>query len=236
MIEHFAIAFLIGLQASLHCIGMCGPLALAAPINKSSKQKALLGSFLYNLGRISSYSYLGFLIALIGIQNWMLGAIQWISITTGSLMILSIFLGSLETWFGFRNFSAFIGKFISQRFASVKQVPRPLRPYLFGILNGFLPCGMVYTALLFSLSSVSFMETIFSMLIFGLGTLPVMFFIPLMGQQKMLTYLPRHTQKILLFIIGLLLILRGLGLGIPYLSPSLDIQQQHVQPSAVHCK
>ncbi|MEN9742845.1 MAG: hypothetical protein RLZZ65_650 [Bacteroidota bacterium] len=236
MIEHFAIAFIIGLQASLHCVGMCGPLALAAPIDKSSKQKAVLGSLLYNFGRISSYTYLGFLMALIGIHSWMLGAIQWVSISTGLLMILSIFLGSMETWFGFRNFSAFVGKVVAKRFASVKQVPSTLRPYLFGMLNGFLPCGMVYTAVLFSLSSISFTETIVSMLFYGLGTLPVMFFIPLMGQQKILAYLPQYTQKVLLFIIGLLLIVRGLGLGIPYLSPSLDIEQQHKQPSAVHCK
>jgi sulfite exporter TauE/SafE len=235
MITHLIFAFLIGLQASLHCVGMCGPLALAAPINKATKHKAILGSGLYNLGRISSYTYLGFLIGLIGLQNWMLGAIQWVSIATGILMVLSTFVGSIETWFGIRYLSAFVGKAISNRFSSVKKAPVPLRPYLFGALNGFLPCGMVYTALIFSLSATSLMETIFSMLFFGLGTLPIMFFIPLIGQQKLLAYLPRYTQKVLLLFIGLLLILRGLGLGIPYLSPQLDFQQ-HGQPSAVHCK
>jgi sulfite exporter TauE/SafE len=79
------------------------------------------------------------------------------------------------------------------------------------------------------------METIFSMLFFGLGTLPIMFFIPLIGQQKLLAYFPRYTQKVLLLIIGLLLILRGLGLGIPYLSPQMVIEQQHGQPTVVHC-
>lgn len=235
MIGTIAIAFLIGLQASLHCVGMCGPLALAAPIDQSNQHKAVWDAFKYNLGRISSYTYLGFLVGLIGLQNWMLGAIQWISIATGSIMILSIFLGSMETWFGFRNLSAYLGKAISSRFSSVKKAPAALRPYLFGLLNGFLPCGMVYTAVLFSLGAANLMETIFSMLFFGLGTLPIMFFIPLIGQQKLLAYFPRYTQKVLLLIIGLLLILRGLGLGIPYLSPQMDIEQQHGQPTVVHC-
>lgn len=235
MIGTIAIAFLIGLQASLHCVGMCGPLALAAPIDQSNQQKAVWGAFKYNLGRIASYTYLGFLVGLIGLQNWMLGAIQWISIATGSIMILSIFLGSMEAWFGFRKLSGYVGKAISSQFSSVKKAPAALRPFLFGMLNGFLPCGMVYTAVLFSLGAANLMETIFSMLFFGLGTLPVMFFIPLMGQQKLLAYLPRYTQKMLLFIIGLLLVLRGLGLGIPYLSPQMNIEQLHGQPTLVHC-
>jgi sulfite exporter TauE/SafE len=235
MIGTIAIAFLIGLQASLHCVGMCGPLALAAPIDQSNQHKAVWGAFKYNLGRISSYTYLGFLVGLIGLQNWMLGAIQWISIATGSIMILSIFLGSMETWFGFRKLSGYVGKAISSRFSSVKKAPAALRPFLFGMLNGFLPCGMVYTAVLFSLGAANLMETILSMLFFGLGTLPIMFFIPLMGQQKLLAYFPRYTQKVLLLIIGLFLILRGLGLGIPYLSPHMDIEQQHGQPTVIHC-
>mgnify|MGYP002400068970 CR=1 FL=1 len=235
MIDHFAIAFLIGLQSSIHCIGMCGPLALAAPIDKSNQQKAVWGAIKYNIGRITSYTYLGFLVGLIGLQNWMLGAIQWISIVTGSVMILSIFLGSMETWFGFRKLSGYVGKAIASRFSSVKKTPAALQPFLFGMLNGFLPCGMVYTAVLFSLGAANLLETTFVMLFFGLGTLPIMLFIPLMGQQKLLAYFPRYTQKVLLLIIGLLLILRGLSLGIPYLSPQMDIEQQHVKPSVIHC-
>ena len=69
MIGTIAIALIIGLQASLHCVGMCGPLALAAPIDQSNQQKAIWGALKYNLGRISSYTYLGFLVGLIGLQN-----------------------------------------------------------------------------------------------------------------------------------------------------------------------
>ena len=114
---------------------MCGPLALAAPIDQSNQHKAVWGAFKYNLGRISSYTYLGFLVGLIGLQNWLLGAIQWISIATGSIMILSIFLGSMETWLGFRNLSAYVGKAISSRFSSVK---RHLQRYVLS----FLVCSM----------------------------------------------------------------------------------------------
>jgi sulfite exporter TauE/SafE len=236
MIFSTVIGLLIGLQATLHCVGMCGPLALAAPIDRSQKNRAFWGSLTYNFGRITSYTYLGFLLGLLGIGAIWIHAIQVLSVLSGLFFIATAFFGSLETWFIFRQLTAKIGQFNARLFPEIKKMPRALRPYLFGILNGLLPCGMVYLALMYALSSASIAEGALSMFFFGLGTLPVMFFIPLMGQQRFYQVFPRQTQKILLGIIGLLLILRGLNLGIPYLSPSMETPHDHSQPKVECCE
>jgi sulfite exporter TauE/SafE len=171
----------------------------------------------------------------LGIGAIWIHAIQVLSVLSGLIFIATAFFGSLETWFIFRQLTAKIGQFNARLFPEIKKMPRALRPYLFGILNGLLPCGMVYLALMYALSSASIAEGALSMFFFGLGTLPVMFFIPLMGQQRFYKLFPRQTQAILLCIIGLLLVLRGLNLGIPYLSPSMATPHHNSQPTVECC-
>lgn len=218
----YSISFLIGLQATLHCVGMCGPLAFAAPIKRTNTKTAVWGTLIYNIGRITTYSYLGFLLGMFGIGQAWIYAIQLVSLLTGFVFIATAIYGSLETWYIWRPISQKIGAFSTKLFPIVKNVNPSFRPFLFGLINGLLPCGMVYLALLHGLSGASLVETVISMLFFGLGTLPVMFFIPLVGQERFYRILPRHTQKILLILIGFLLVLRGLGLGIPYVSPKVQ--------------
>lgn len=236
MIFPTLIGFIIGLQATLHCVGMCGPLALAAPIDRSHKNRAYWGSLTYNFGRITSYTYLGFLLGLLGIGSTWIHAIQVLSILSGLFFLASALFGSMESWFGFRQLTAKIGQFNARLFPAIKKMPRALRPYLFGVLNGLLPCGMVYLALVYALSCPTLVDSILSMLFFGLGTLPMLFFIPLIGQQRFYQLVPRQTQKILLVIIGLLLILRGLNLGIPYLSPKMETPHNQSQPKVECCE
>lgn len=230
------IGFIIGLQATLHCVGMCGPLALAAPIDRSQKKRALWGSLTYNLGRISSYTYLGFLLGLLGMGFTWIYAIQVLSILSGLFFLATALFGSMESWLGIRQLTSKIGQFNARLFPAIKKMPSALRPYLFGLLNGLLPCGMVYLALIYALSCSNLLDGVLSMFFFGLGTLPVLFFIPLIGQQRFYQLVPRQTQKILLGIIGLLLILRGLNLGIPYLSPSMEKPHNHSQPKVECCE
>lgn len=236
MIFHSIVAFVIGLQATLHCVGMCGPLALAAPIDRRTRSRALWGSLSYNIGRISTYIYLGFLLGLIGFSSILLEGVQIISELSGLIFISSAFFGSIETWGLLRPITTLIGQLNSGLFPRVKKVPNLFRPYIFGLLNGLLPCGMVYLALLYSFSSSNLFGSMLSMFFFGLGTLPVMFFIPLIGQEKLYAVFPKNAQKVLLVLLGFLLILRGFGLGIPYLSPRIDKPSEpHAQPSIECC-
>jgi hypothetical protein len=231
------IGFAIGLQATLHCVGMCGPLALAAPIDRSRKSTALWGSLTYNFGRISTYTYLGFLIGLFGMSKAWLNAIQVLSVLSGLFFIATVIFGSIESWGPLRFITAQISRLNSRLFPEVKKMPRALRPFLFGLLNGLLPCGMVYLALIYALSSPNMTESALRMFFFGLGTLPVMLFIPLIGQDRFFHLFPKNTQKILLLLIGGLLVLRGLGLGIPYLSPTIQAPATpNAQPSIECCE
>lgn len=236
MIAYFLIFFFLGLQSTLHCVGMCGPLAFAAPIQKRSVSTAVLGSLSYNFGRITSYSYLGFLIGLLGISKWFINTAQWLSILTGLIMMASIFIGAIETWPMIRSISARVGSTLSKLFPKIRKAPGYSQPYLFGLINGILPCGMVYIALIYSMGTPDSFSAFLGMFFFGTGTLPIMFFMPLVGQQKLLAHLPRYTHKVLLFIIASLLIIRGLGLGIPYLSPAIKAPTEaHQQPSVECC-
>lgn len=235
MIFQYSISFLIGLQATLHCVGMCGPLAFAAPINRTNKKAAIWGSLTYNFGRLTTYSYLGFLLGIIGIGQIWIYAIQLISILTGFIFIASATFGSLETWQISRPITRYIGSLSTKLFPIVKKVNLKFRPFLFGLINGTLPCGMVYLALLHGLSSKSLPDTILSMLFFGLGTLPVMFFIPLIGQERFYRLLPKQTQKVMLLLIGFLLVLRGLGLGIPYFSPKVEKPEAPNSRPSIEC-
>lgn len=230
------IAFLFGLQASLHCIGMCGPLALAAPINRSTKKNILFGTIAYNFGRIVTYSYIGFVVGLFGIGGILIEGIQIISIISGLIIIIAAFFGSMETWPYLRILTSKIGLLSSRLFPEIKKAPIHFRSFLFGLVNGMLPCGMVYMALLLALSNANALAVSMAMLTFGLGTLPIMFFIPLIGQKRIFKMLPVYLQRLLLIIIGTLLILRGLGLGIPYISPSISKPMDpNAQPSVECC-
>lgn len=236
MIFQYSISFLMGLQATLHCVGMCGPLAFAAPINRKNKKAAIWGSITYNFGRITTYSYLGFLIGLIGIGNAWIHAIQILSVLTGVILLATLDFGSPETWPFWRSFIQKIGKISGFLFPFIKQADPKFRPFLFGTVNGLLPCGMVYTALFHALASSSTAETVLSMVFFGLGTLPFMFFIPLIGQERFYQLFPRKAYKAMLLAIGILLILRGMGLGIPYLSPRVQLPASpHSQPTIECC-
>ena len=88
MFSFFISAFFLGMIENLHCIGMCGPIALALPLNRESKIEIINGILQYNLGRIFTYSLLGFLIGFIGLSIHLIGLIQGLSIATGIGIII----------------------------------------------------------------------------------------------------------------------------------------------------
>ncbi len=216
-------SFLLGIGSMFHCVGMCGPLAMTIPFGKRSFFHLLSGLILYNTGRILVYTALGLIVGSAGLSLGLFGFFQWISILAGVLMILFAW----RKWLS----GSFVGKLpvqgvyrlVSRLMKSAKTYPRVLRIFLMGVINGLLPCGMVYLALLNAFSGGTAVSGAFSMLFFGLGTLPVMFFLG-WSANRLSTGIRRLFGKMLpyaLTIIGLLVILRGLNLGIPYVSPAV---------------
>lgn len=216
-------AFILGAVTSLHCMGMCGPLALALPANSgSSKIRHITGRLVYNLGRAVTYAAMGILAGLLGKSVKLFELQNTVSILFGVLLLASLFLSTqnLPAWVircFYKPIQSGLGRILKR--GSLTGL------FQIGLLNGLLPCGMVYAALaLASLQSGPLNGAIF-MFLFGLGTLPLMFAISLGGlslrSPKLQPVLNRVIPTVT-FLVAVLLILRGLSLNIPYISPDLN--------------
>jgi uncharacterized protein len=223
--ETLTTALILGLLSNIHCLGMCGPIAFLLPLNKSTRSTKIAGIVVYNLGRISNYTLLGLLFGVFG-QGLRLGKFQqYAAIGFGILILLWIYV-PLLTKKSYINGSRLIRfhNFIKSKLG--RQLKRSSLRSLFilGILNGLLPCGMVYLAVAGALSTGNLNGGIMFMLFFGLGTLPVMTLVPFYSNR--ITYSNRirvgKVLPVLLTIMALAIIIRGLNLGIPYLSPKLN--------------
>ena len=216
--------FTLGFAGSLHCVGMCGPLSLALPTHHLSGSMKLLSLLLYQFGRIITYSVMGFIFALAGRGIYMAGVKQWFSVTLGMLVLLVALLyfvkqGSIHLSFLNRFYltvSEQIGKII-QRHPGISGF------LLLGMANGLLPCGMVYIALAATLSFYKVYEGIGFMAMFGAGTLPAMMLVGYGGQlvSPGIKKLFRKSIPFFITATGIILILRGLNLGIMFISPVL---------------
>jgi len=216
-------AFVLGLAGSFHCIGMCGPIAFVIPVNRASKSVAFFQIFLYHFARLLSYSIIGLLFGFIGKGLYLAGFQQRLSILMGAIMIALVLIPA--STFNKFNFSKplykIIGK-VKQKLGSYLTKKSNKALFLIGFFNGFLPCGLVYMALIGSISTGNAIQGAFYMTLFGLGTVPMMTAAVLLGNFINLSIRAKIQKAIPVFIviIGLLFILRGLGLGIPYISPS----------------
>lgn len=227
MIEVFEIGFFMGLVGSIHCIGMCGPLVMALPMNSLSNFQKGVSILLYHIGKITSYFLLGILLGLFGSQLPLYGVQENLSIVIGSILlfyvIYLIFIKSkwLPKILYFNMFYSYIIKMMGRLFKSKNIVVF----FLIGILNGLLPCGMIYIALTSAIATHNVLQSGLIMVFFGLGTFPALVMVAIGGQYFGIIF-KKKVQKLLpvfIFTMGLLLILRGMNLGIPYLSPRLGV-------------
>ena len=213
--------FLLGFMGSLHCIGMCGPIALALPVPVNLNRG--IAVLLYNLGRVLTYSAIGLGFGLLGWIFVLAGFQQYLSIACGVAVILMVILSR----FGIMNTNAsnsFTSKIRSQFAILVKK--HGLVPFvLLGMLNGLLPCGLVYMSLAGATSTGGAWQGAAYMALFGLGTVPAMFAVGYLHRFLSLPWRFKVRNYVSGFVIvtGLLLILRGMNLGIPYLSPQMTV-------------
>lgn len=213
-------AFLLGLMGSLHCVGMCGPIALSLPLRGNTILQKIWGGTLWSIGRIVTYSLMGALFGLIGAGFKMLGYQQLISIVIGVGMILSVILPSLFKKF---TFGALLSIFdpVRKGLQRLFQEKNNRTLFLIGIFNGLLPCGLVYFAIAGAIASADLFLAIGYMALFGLGTIPMLLLISLLGNviSRTLRNQINKVIPVVIVLIGMIFILRGLSLGIPYLSP-----------------
>lgn len=216
-------ALFFGLISSLHCIGMCGPIAMMLPVDHKNPNKKALQILTYHLGRLAAYALLGLAFGLLGKGLFVAGFQQNLSIVVGILMIIIAVVP--ERIFAQYNFSKPIYKVISKIKSSLgNQFKRKTFDALFsiGFLNGLLPCGLVYAALFGAIAMQNEVLGVSYMLLYGVGTIPLMSAvvyasgcISLPLRNKLQRVIPVVT-----ICIGMLFILRGLSLGIPFISPA----------------
>lgn len=225
----FWTAFVLGLVGSLHCAGMCGPLALAVPGAGDPAARFALGRAAYNLGRIATYCALGLVFGFFGKTLLLAGIQRWVSIALGVALIVGLFASrKLALW---RPVTALVNQLKSRMSALLRQ-RSVLSVALLGLLNGLLPCGLVYVAAAGATATGSIFSGALYMAAFGAGTLPMMLAIGLGGKlvPVSLRLKWRVAIPISVFLLGTLLILRGMSLGIPYVSPNLALGDSCCHP------
>ncbi len=215
-------AIILGLMGSLHCVGMCGPIAFMLPVDRTNNLKKFSQIFVYHFGRLLAYGIIGLAFGFLGKSLYIFGMQQKLSIIIGVLMIVLVLIP-------YKTFNRY--KLSEPIYTLISKVKNRLGKQLrkktsdtfltIGFLNGFLPCGLVYMALFGAIAMGNPAEGSLYMLLFGLGTIPLMTSVVYFrGILKgALRHKIRQLIPVFVIIIGVLFILRGLGLGIPYVSP-----------------
>ena len=227
-------ALIFGLLGSFHCVGMCGPIAFLLPLDRKSKSKRLLQIVNYHVGRLLTYGIIGLLFGFVGRQLHLFGIQQQLSIALGIMMILVIIVPVRV--FDRSRFLRPIYSGISRLRSMMGHQLKDKTPGTFvtlGLLNGLLPCGLIYMALFGALAAGGIWEGGLYMVLFGLGTIPLMTSAIYLGNFLTQTVKQRIVKLIpvFVFVIGVLFVLRGMGLGIPYLSPSDMVTVEKVDAS-----
>ncbi|MBK9174922.1 MAG: sulfite exporter TauE/SafE family protein [Flavobacteriales bacterium] len=227
-------ALILGVAGSAHCLGMCGPIALAVPSPKPDWRSRFVSTVLLNSGRIATYALIGAAFGAFGHGLRLAGLQQAASIIAGLVLLLSIVVpGALERWLPASRASILIGRLRSLLARNLKRTA-PEALLLTGMLNGLLPCGLVYAAAIGSSVMGSAGNGALYMALFGLGTWPMLFAVRmgggLLGQKARFTL--RRASPVLVGAVAVLLVLRGMELGIPYLSPGEPLSG--VEASACH--
>lgn len=215
-------ALIFGLISSLHCIGMCGPIAMMLPVDHASPTKKAIQIILYHLGRLTSYGILGLLFGLLGRGFYMAGIQQQLSIAVGVGMILLAIVP--ERVLARYNFSKPVYRLISKIKSSLGQQFKRKTPdalFTIGLFNGLLPCGLVYAALFGAIAMQNVTFGVAYMVLYGLGTVPMMSAVVYASSLLSMPFRNKLQKAvpIITVIIGVLFVLRGMGLDIAYISP-----------------
>jgi hypothetical protein len=220
----------LGFVSSFHCVGMCGPIALALPVHHFSGPKRLLAVLLYNLGRTVTYALLGLLFGIAGRQLYIGGLQQWFSIVAGVAMLLFLVAALLQKRVPHLSFGSKWQMRVQQVMGRYLQYPKLYGTFVIGLANGLLPCGMVYFAIAGALATGNMQGGIWFMAGFGTGTLPLMMLFAYFGM--IMSLAARNTMRkavpYAIGLMGILLVLRGMNLGIPYVSPQMNAPAQTI--------
>lgn len=230
-------ALIFGLLGSFHCVGMCGPIAFMLPVSRDNEIKKFFQVALYHAGRLLAYSTIGLAFGIVGQTLDLFGLQQQLSIFTGVVMIAIIIFPAVKIFN--LNIKGPVTTTIGKIKFSMGNLLKKKSPNMFftiGVFNGFLPCGLVYLAVFGAVATGGILNGGLYMILFGLGTIPLMTSVVysrgLIGpglRNKVHKLIP-----VFVVIIGLMFIIRGIGLGIPYLSPAPETTLSTTTQASCH--
>lgn len=222
MIALITTAIILGALGSAHCIGMCGPIALSLPAVSENHYSKFMGALLYNAGRVITYACIGLLFGLAGKSFSLFGFQQILSVSLGVIIILFLIFPPEKNLLTQNKYIASFFTDIRNKIGILFTKRNYSSLFMIGLLNGLLPCGLVYLAIAGAVATGDPLKSSVFMASFGLGTLPLMWAVTFFG-----SFINLHTRKMLnkaypymMGIMACLLIIRGLGLNIPYISPA----------------
>ena len=235
MTSALLIAFLMGVTGSLHCAGMCGAIMWAMPFYAFKGARKLVAFGMYHFMRISAYAGMGLILYSFR-ELFHPGIQQAVSVILGIILLLAGILSFLPGRFTSGVSLPWSG-FVQKQLALFVGNPNLGKIAISGFLNGMLPCGLVYMALTGSLSSGSPAQVVAFIFAFGAGTLPMLASIVFLRSRLSLrSATVRKLVPVTIFCFGLLFVIRGLNLGIPYLSPSVEASNGKIVHSCCHKK
>ena len=205
-------AFVIGLIGSLHCIGMCGPLMIT--FTDRTGVRAYLSFLIYHASRIAVYALIGVLFGLIGTSLELIQLQRFGVILIGVMIIIVYGFPKIRNSIEAKYYRSTFYQWIKTRFTS--HYHSRLRWMAAGVVNGFLPCGLIYLAAAGAILTINMGESMLFMIFFGLGTLPGLALVGVIRNR--LPNLFRNASKtITMFALlaGGLLIIRGLAVEDP---------------------
>jgi uncharacterized protein len=226
------IALLMGLTGSLHCAGMCGPILLVMPFHLLEGAMRWWGIAVYHIGRVSTYVALG--LVLYSFRSLFNPSVQhYVSSTMGLLLLLAGIYAFVPRS-GIR-FSPPWTVFVQNKLRLFIGSPKLTSLFVMGVLNGLLPCGLVYLALSAAVNSGSTAKLVAFMYCFGIGTMP-MHIALVMFKNRVLRFniQIKKIAPVVIICLGGILVVRGMNLGIPYLSPKIEITQHGIKGSCCH--
>jgi len=228
-------AFLMGFTGSLHCAGMCGPIVWIMPFQVFSGFQKILAIVLYHIGRISVYALMAVLLhSFKGLFDPRVQ--QYVSIFSGVLLLIA---GMLTFVPGHNiKFKLPWSEPVKKMLGKVIGNPGMGAITAAGVLNGLLPCGLVYMALSATMVMPAATDAAVLMYVFGVGTMPMLVGITLLKSKMNFVkgVQIKRLAPVIVFSFGMLFVLRGLNLGIPYLSPKVEITAKEVKSSCCHKK
>lgn len=237
MMVEISAGFVLGILGSFHCLGMCGPIAIAIPHRSTTKLGVAAESLVYNFGRVVTYTLMGLLLGMFGAPLRLAGFQEYVSIATGVVMLLILIIP--RKYYQGINDYRILNRLVSklknkfQQFFKSKSI---LSLFTLGLLNGLLPCGLVYIALAGSFASGGVVESGLYMAAFGFGTVPMMAALYFSKNLLSINFRTKLTKSIPygVAVVAILMILRGMSLGIPLISPQLPDKVLSEAPACCH--